>query len=147
MSLQDLGSDKEVTQPIPMTSGDLVWASDNRHLLYTVKDELDRPYKVLLHAVGANKTDTVVFEERDEVSSSSYSCCSDSGSFSCHQHSKEGNEWIGSCCMHLRGQWPGNIRCCCVVMRGNHADGAVVLRSEMRRAAGAVSQQVFASSL
>ncbi|KAF6263009.1 prolyl oligopeptidase [Scenedesmus sp. NREL 46B-D3] len=65
--VKDLGSDKEVTQPIPMTSGDLVWASDNRHLLYTVKDELDRPYKVLLHAVGANKTDTVVFEERDEA--------------------------------------------------------------------------------
>jgi protease II len=56
-----------------MTSGELVWASDNSHLLYTVKDELDRPYKVLLHVIGANKTDEVVFEEQDEVSSSSSS--------------------------------------------------------------------------
>jgi hypothetical protein len=54
-----------------MTSGELVWASDNSHLLYTVKDELDRPYKVLLHVIGANKLDEVVFEERDEVSSTS----------------------------------------------------------------------------
>jgi protease II len=59
-----------------MTSGDLVWASDNAHLLYTVKDELDRPYKVLLHAVGANKSDEVVFEERDEVRAGSSSSSS-----------------------------------------------------------------------
>ncbi|WIA17986.1 hypothetical protein OEZ85_009475 [Tetradesmus obliquus] len=65
--VKELGGNKQVGMPIPMTSGDLVWASDNSHLLYTVKDELDRPHKVLLHAVGANKTDTVVFEEGDEA--------------------------------------------------------------------------------
>jgi hypothetical protein len=36
---------------------------------YTVKDALDRPYKVLRHSINAaaGSTDDVVFEEPDEV--------------------------------------------------------------------------------
>lgn len=36
---------------------------------YTVKDHLDRPYKVLRHNINAaaGSTDEVVFEEKDEV--------------------------------------------------------------------------------
>jgi protease II len=36
---------------------------------YTVKDPLDRPYKVLRHSINAaaGSTDDVVFEEPDEV--------------------------------------------------------------------------------
>lgn len=38
---------------------------------YTVKDHLDRPYKVLRHNINAaaGSTDEVVFEEKDEVGS------------------------------------------------------------------------------
>jgi protease II len=37
---------------------------------YTVKDHLDRPYKVLRHNINAaaGSTDEVVYEETDEVS-------------------------------------------------------------------------------
>lgn len=39
---QDLASGKEQMSPIPMTSGDVVWANDNATLFYVVKDHLDR---------------------------------------------------------------------------------------------------------
>lgn len=55
--------------PIAMTSGEAVWANDNATLFYTVKDHLDRPYKVLRHKVGSDSSqDEVVYEEKDEVS-------------------------------------------------------------------------------
>lgn len=53
--------------PIPGTSGDVVWANDNETLFYTVKDHLDRPYKVFRHKVGATGDDELVYHEEDEV--------------------------------------------------------------------------------
>lgn len=43
---QDIATGKEITTPIPETSGDVMWGNDNTTLFYVVKDELDRPYKV-----------------------------------------------------------------------------------------------------
>jgi protease II len=37
----------------------MVWANDNATLFYTVKDQLDRPYKVLRHTVGQQGKDVV----------------------------------------------------------------------------------------
>lgn len=56
---QDLATGRELTPPIPTTSGDIVWANDNATLFYTVKDHLDRPYKVLRHTVGQKGKDVV----------------------------------------------------------------------------------------
>lgn len=68
LHVKDLQTGKELMQPIPMTSGDVVWANDNATLFYTVKDHLDRPYKVLRHNINApaGSTDEVVHEETDE---------------------------------------------------------------------------------
>lgn len=76
--VQDIISGEDLSEPIQMTSGDIQWASDNLHVLYTVKDELDRPYKVLVHAIGSAEPDAVVYEESDEASA-----------FSMHQQQSE----------------------------------------------------------
>ena len=49
LRVKDLATGKELIEPIPGTSGDVVWANDNSTLFYTIKDHLDRPYKVLRH--------------------------------------------------------------------------------------------------
>lgn len=65
--LQDIATGAQLTKPIRMTSGDVVWANDNTHLFYLVKDTLDRPYRVYRHALGSSAPDALVFEENDEV--------------------------------------------------------------------------------
>lgn len=65
--LQDLSSGKELITPIPGTSGDVVWANDNETLFYTVKDHLDRPYKVFRHKIGATGEGELIYHEEDEV--------------------------------------------------------------------------------
>lgn len=49
LHVKDLSTGREVMPPLPMTSGNVMWANDNATLFYTVKDHLDRPYKVLRH--------------------------------------------------------------------------------------------------
>eukprot|EP00879_Flechtneria_rotunda_P031341 GHRR01034226.1.p1 GENE.GHRR01034226.1~~GHRR01034226.1.p1 ORF type:complete len:476 (+),score=159.51 GHRR01034226.1:242-1669(+) len=68
LHIRDLSNGKELIDPIPMTSGDVVWANDNATLFYIVKDHLDRPYKVLRHTIGSPTSyDAVVYEEKDEA--------------------------------------------------------------------------------
>jgi hypothetical protein len=57
--VKELASGRQLTRPIPSTAGDVVWANDNATLFYTVKDSLDRPHKVLRHAVGSGAPDVV----------------------------------------------------------------------------------------
>ena len=49
LHVKDLKTGAELGAPVPDTSGDAAWANDNATLFYVVKDELDRPYKVLRH--------------------------------------------------------------------------------------------------
>ncbi|KAF8063007.1 dapb1 [Scenedesmus sp. PABB004] len=68
LHVKEIASGKALGEPIPMTAGDAVWANDNATLFYTVKDHLDRPYKVLRHRLGTHAADdVVVFEEKDEA--------------------------------------------------------------------------------
>ncbi len=45
LRVRDLASGRDLGEPVPSTSGDVVWANDNATLFYVVKDQLDRPYK------------------------------------------------------------------------------------------------------
>ena len=55
-------------EPIPGTSGNVVWASDNATLFYGVKDETLRPCKIMRHRLGtAAAEDVLVYEESDET--------------------------------------------------------------------------------
>jgi len=43
------------------------WAADNQTLFYTIEDEeTKRSYRLYRHALGAGKTDELIYEERDE---------------------------------------------------------------------------------
>ncbi|MBR3491374.1 MAG: S9 family peptidase [Bacteroidales bacterium] len=66
--VKDLATGDLVGEPIIGTSGNVVWASDNRTLFYGVKDETLRPYKIMRHRLGTNPNDdVVVYEEKDET--------------------------------------------------------------------------------
>ena len=66
--VKDLQTGELVGEPIENTSGNVVWASDNKILFYGVKDETLRPCKIMRHQLGTNPSDDVmVFEETDET--------------------------------------------------------------------------------
>jgi len=66
--VKDLHTGEIVGEPIENTSGNVVWASDNRTLFYGVKDETLRPCKIMRHRLGTNPSDDVmVFKETDET--------------------------------------------------------------------------------
>ncbi len=66
--VKDLQKGEMVGEPIENTSGNVVWASDNKTLFYGVKDETLRPCKIMRHRLGTNPSDDVmVFEETDET--------------------------------------------------------------------------------
>lgn len=46
LRVYDLATGEEVIHPIEGTSGDALWSGDSRHLFFTTKDHLLRPYKV-----------------------------------------------------------------------------------------------------
>ena len=51
---------------IPNTSGNMVWANDNRTIYYQVKDETLRPYRIYKHIIGTPvDSDILIFEETD----------------------------------------------------------------------------------
>ena len=66
--VKDLVTGELVGEPISGTSGNVVWASDNKTLFYGVKDETLRPYKIMRHRLGTNPNDDVeVYREDDDT--------------------------------------------------------------------------------
>jgi len=53
--------------PIHSTSGEVEWASDNRHIFYVTKDDQERPFKVWRHCIEDKGVGVSVFEESDEA--------------------------------------------------------------------------------
>ncbi len=64
--VKDLTTGQLVGDPIPGTSGSVVWAADNKTLFYVLKDESQRPKQVMRNSLGA-KPDAaaLVYEEAD----------------------------------------------------------------------------------
>jgi len=53
---------------IPNTSGNIVWANDNKTIFYNVKDKSLRPYKTVKHILKTDvKNDKTVYEEKDNT--------------------------------------------------------------------------------
>jgi oligopeptidase B len=66
--VKNLETGELVGEPIPGTSGNVVWASDNATFFYGVKDETLRPCKIMRHRLGTPAADDVlVYEETDET--------------------------------------------------------------------------------
>ncbi|MCX6555622.1 MAG: S9 family peptidase [Candidatus Aminicenantes bacterium] len=64
---KSLKSGKIFTESIPMTAGQIVWASDSKTVFYPVIDpETLRPYKICRHSLGsAAKKDVETYNEKD----------------------------------------------------------------------------------
>ena len=66
---KDLKKNKEIKDYIPNTTGDFVWANDNKTIFYTKQDpQTLRFYQVYKHTLGTSfKKDRKIFEEADET--------------------------------------------------------------------------------
>lgn len=69
LQIKSLVNDEILTDRIENTTGSATWASDNKTLFYTVKDDKTlRSDKVYKHKLGANaSSDTMVFHEDDDT--------------------------------------------------------------------------------
>lgn len=67
LNIKNLVDGKILRDKIENTQN-IVWATDNKTLFYTVEDTAKRPYRVYRHALGAAASDDkLVFEERDAL--------------------------------------------------------------------------------
>ncbi len=65
---KNLKTGEMIEDQIPNTTGGAIWANDNKHVFYAVKDETLRPVKVFRHRLGTASTDDVlVYEEKDDT--------------------------------------------------------------------------------
>lgn len=61
-----LTTNNTLDECVPGTSGQIVWAADNKSIFYVVRDETLRPYRVYRHQLGSDVSeDTLVYEEKD----------------------------------------------------------------------------------
>jgi oligopeptidase B len=66
LHVRDLRTGKDLPDTAEKT-GNIVWASDNKTLFYTVEDPAKRQYRLYRHKLGTDsKTDELVYEEKDE---------------------------------------------------------------------------------
>lgn len=64
--VKDLSTGELLDDNIPNTTGESVWANDNKTLYYAVKDSTLRPHKIFKHVLGTDpKNDVEVYHEAD----------------------------------------------------------------------------------
>lgn len=64
LKFKNLETGEIIEESIPGTSGDYVWANDNKTIFYVEKDETLRPYKAMRHVLGTDfKKDIKVYED------------------------------------------------------------------------------------
>ncbi len=57
-----------IDEIIPNTTGNVVWANDNRTVYYEVKDKTLRSYRIYKHVIGSVvSSDVLVYEEKDST--------------------------------------------------------------------------------
>ncbi len=65
---KNLVTGENYSDAILNTSGNVVWANDNLHVFYSIKDEALRDYKIMRHKLGTDaKQDVEVYHEKDEM--------------------------------------------------------------------------------
>ncbi|MGO4871311.1 MAG: S9 family peptidase, partial [Roseiarcus sp.] len=64
--VRDVAAGADLPDRVENATGDAVWTRDSRAFLYVAQDENHRPWRVMLHRLGAAQSeDAVVFEEAD----------------------------------------------------------------------------------
>jgi oligopeptidase B len=65
---RNMGTGKDDAEIISNTSGNSVWANDNKTLYYVLNDHTVRAYKVMKHVLGTDpKTDKEIYTEKDST--------------------------------------------------------------------------------
>lgn len=68
LKFKDLATGNMLTDVIPNTTGDVVWANDNKTIFYTRKDAALRSFQIFRHTLGTPvKSDVLIFHEKDET--------------------------------------------------------------------------------
>jgi len=68
LNFKDLKTGEIISDTIENTTGKAVWANDNQHVFYIIKDESLRAYKVYRHKLGTDTSeDVLIFHEEDET--------------------------------------------------------------------------------
>lgn len=69
IKFMDLNTKKNYTEKIDKTSGEIIWANDNKTIFYSKKDPVTlRDYQIYKHTLGQDPTkDELVYEEKDEI--------------------------------------------------------------------------------
>ncbi len=68
IKFKDLEKNQYLVDTIKDTSGEIVWANDNKTIFYSKNDETLRSYKVFKHVLGTDtSTDQEVFHEKDQT--------------------------------------------------------------------------------
>ena len=64
--MRDIFREVDLTERVENTTGHIVWTRDSRAFLYVLQDENHRPWRVMLHRLGAPAHEDVsIFEEAD----------------------------------------------------------------------------------
>ncbi|HNS30703.1 MAG TPA: S9 family peptidase [Tenuifilaceae bacterium] len=66
---KDLTTGQLLDTKIPLTTGSVAWANDNKTVFYTVIDNSLRPYRIYRHSLNdaSEKNDELVYEEKDDT--------------------------------------------------------------------------------
>ncbi len=69
INFKDLKTGEFLKDQIPMTTGSVAWAADNRTVFYTLRDpQTLRSYQIMKHVLGTDvDDDKLIFEEKDET--------------------------------------------------------------------------------
>jgi oligopeptidase B len=63
---RDIAIGDDLPDVIANTTGDFIWTRDGRALLYVLQDEDHRPFRIMLHRLGAPpQADALIYEEPD----------------------------------------------------------------------------------
>lgn len=67
--IKEIYSDKVYSETIEKTSGEIIWANDNKTFFYSKKDPITlREYQIYRHTIGTDaKQDVLVYQENDET--------------------------------------------------------------------------------
>jgi len=66
--IKDLQTGKTFTDHIPLSTGNITWANDNKTIFYSIQDDALRPFKIFKHILGKETaSDKEIFHEADET--------------------------------------------------------------------------------
>ena len=66
--VKNLETGKTLSDHIPLSTGKITWANDNKTIFYSMQDEALRPYKIFKHILGTETSfDKEVYHETDET--------------------------------------------------------------------------------